>query len=105
MRVNGNLEVPDEEIAEFCRKWRISEFALFGSVLRDDFGPGSDVDVLVRFQEPVRWDLFDLVHMEKELKEMLGRDVDLVSRRGIETSRNYIRRKDILDSAEAVYAA
>ena len=63
------------------------------------------VDVLVMFDESARHTLFDLVHMEEELKEIFGRDVDLVSRRGIETSRNYIRKKAILDSAETVYAA
>jgi uncharacterized protein len=99
------IEIPKEKIAEFCQKWKIREFALFGSVLRDDFRTDSDVDVLVMLDESARHTLFDLVHMEEELKEIFGRDVDLVSRRGIETSRNYIRRRAILDSAEAVYAA
>ena len=74
-------------------------------MLRTDFRHDSDVDVLVMFDESARHTLFDLVHMEEELKEIFGRDVDLVSRRGIETSRNYIRKKAILDSAETVYAA
>jgi hypothetical protein len=99
------IEIPKEKIAEFCQKWKIREFSFFGSVLRADFRTDSDVDVLVMFDESARHTLFDLVHMEEELKEIFGRDVDLVSRRGIETSRNYIRRKAILDSAEAVYAA
>jgi len=99
------IEIPKEKIVEFCQKWKIREFSFFGSVLRADFRPDSDVDVLVMFDESARHTLFDLVHMEEELKEIFGRDVDLVSRRGIETSRNYIRRKTILDSAEAVYAA
>ena len=101
----AHIEIPKEKIAGFCRKWQIREFALFGSVLRYDFGPESDIDVLVTFSEDAKHSLFDLVHMENELREIFGRDVDLVSRRGIETSRNYIRRKAILDSAEAVYAA
>ena len=79
--------------------------AFFGSVLRDDFGPDSDVDVLVRFHPETRHTLFDMVTMEEELKRILGRKVDLVSRRGIEMSRNYIRRKAILGSAEVIYAA
>jgi predicted nucleotidyltransferase len=74
-------------------------------VLRADFRHDSDIDVLVTFDESARHTLFDLVHMEEDLKKIFGRDVDLVSRRGIETSRNYIRRRAILDSAEAVYAA
>ena len=100
-----HIEIPEEKIAEFCKKWKIREFALFGSVLRADFRHDSDVDVLVMFDESARHTLFDLVHMEEDLKEIFGRDVDLVSRRGIETSRNYIRKKAILDSAETVYAA
>ena len=99
-----NIDIPKEKIAEFCRKWKIREFSLFGSVLRDDFKPESDVDVLVTFDEDARHTLFDLGHMENELKEILGRNVDLVSRRGIETSRNYLRRNAILNSAELIYA-
>jgi predicted nucleotidyltransferase len=103
MKLNGTLDVPDQAIADFCRRWRISEFALFGSVLRDDFGPESDVDVLVRFERPVRWGLFDLVHMENELSALMGRKVDIQSRAAIENSPNYIRRRAILNSAKTVY--
>ena len=99
------IDLPVEKIKEFCKKWKIQEFALFGSVLREDFRPDSDIDILVTFSEEAKHTLFDLVHMEKELKEIFGREVDIVSRRGLETSRNYIRRNAILNSAEAVYAA
>jgi len=99
------IDLPVEKIKEFCKKWKIQEFALFGSVLREDFRPDSDIDILVTFSEEAKHTLFDLVHMEKELKEIFGREVDIVSRRGIETSRNYIRRNAILNSAEEVYAA
>lgn len=105
MRINGKLEVPDDAIADFCRKWKINEFAVFGSLLRGDFGPESDVDVLVKFDEPVPWTLFDLGHMERELAGMLGRRVDLVDRRAVEESKNYLRRRAILESARTVYAA
>ncbi len=98
------FDIPKDRIAEFCKKWKIREFALFGSVLRDDFRPDSDIDVLVTFSEDAKHTLFDLVHMENELKEIFGREVDIVSRRGIESSRNYIRRNAILSSAEAIYA-
>lgn len=98
------IDIPYEKIAAFCKKWKIREFALFGSVLRDDFGSDSDIDVLVTFGEEAKHTLFDLVHMEDELKEIFGREVDIVSRRGIESSRNYIRRNAILNSAETVYA-
>jgi len=99
------ITLPKEKIAEFCGRWKITEFALFGSVVRDDFGPASDVDVLVTFASDARWSLLDHVEMQEELRALFGRNVDLVSRRGIERSRNSIRRKDILDSAEVVYAA
>ena len=100
-----HINIPKEIIAEFCIKWKIREFAFFGSVLRDDFRPDSDIDILVTFSEDAKHTLFDLVHMEKELKDIFGREVDIVSRRGIESSRNYIRKNAILSSAEAVYAA
>jgi len=103
--MSPHIEIPSKDLATFCSRWGIVELAFFGSVLRDDFGPDSDVDVLVRFDEKTHHTLFDMVHMQEELQEILGRKVDLVSRRGIEASRNYIRRKAILGSAEVVYAA
>ncbi len=99
------IDIPEERIAEFCEKWQIQEFALFGSVLSDDFKPNSDLDVLVTFHEKAKPTLFDVVRMENELIELFGREVDLVSRRGLEFSRNYLRRNAILSSAETVYAA
>ena len=99
------LSFPQAEIERFCQRWKIRELALFGSALRDDFGPESDVDLLVTFDPGARWTLFDMVHMREELTTLLGREVDLVSRRGIEGSRNPIRREAILSSAEVIYAA
>lgn len=99
------IDFSREKIAEFCRKWEICEFALFGSVLREDFSNDSDIDVLVTFNENAKHTLFDLVNMKKELKGIFGHNVDIVSRRGIESSRNYLRKNAILNSAEAVYAA
>ncbi len=99
------INIPKQRITEFCRKWEIQEFAFFGSVLGDNFSSDSDIDVLVTFREDAKHTLFDVVRMEKELLEIFGRKVDLVSRRGIESSRNYLRRNAILSSAEAVYAA
>ncbi|MEA3282119.1 MAG: nucleotidyltransferase domain-containing protein, partial [Euryarchaeota archaeon] len=93
-------DLPKEEITKFCKKWGISEFSFFGSVLTDDFRPDSDIDVLVTFEEDSKYTLFDLVHIEDELKQIFGRDVDLLTRRGVEQSRNYIRRKSILSSLE-----
>lgn len=99
------IPIPETRIREFCMRWKVREFALFGSVLRDDFGPGSDVDVLIDFEPDAHHTLFDLVTMSDELREIFGREVDLLTRRGVEQSRNYIRRKEILSTMEVFYAA
>lgn len=99
------VKVSMEKISEFCKKWKVKEFALFGSVLRDDFKPDSDIDVLVDFEQDSGRTLFDLVDMIDELKNIFGRDVDLLTRKAVERSRNYIRRKEILSSAEVVYVS
>jgi uncharacterized protein len=99
------IDLPQHELAAFCRKWRITELALFGSVLRDDFRADSDVDVLVSFEPAAQWGLLDHVAMQEALSEILGRRVDLVSRRAIEASSNRIRREAILASLEPVYVA
>ena len=101
----SDLHIDDQAVESFCKRWKIRELALFGSVLRDDFHKDSDVDVLVTFQNDARWTLFDHVDMQDELASILGRRVDLVSRRGIEASRNSHRRSMILDSAEVIYAS
>src|SRR5262245_41100025 len=98
-RLGGRLALDRERLAAFCRRWGVAELALFGSVLRDDFRPDSDVDVLVAFAPGARRGLFDLVEMEDELTELLGRRVDLVTRRSVEESDNWLRRRTILDSA------
>jgi predicted nucleotidyltransferase len=92
-------------IAEFCRRWTVTELALFGSVLRDDFQPDSDVDVLVSFAPGAHRSLFDLARMQEELKGLLGHEVDLLTRRGVEASQNWLRRQAILSSAQVVYVA
>ena len=102
--MNAHIAIPPEKIAAFCKRWRVAELALFGSVLRDDFGPESDVDVLVRFEPQARHTLLDMARMQAELSRILGREVDLIERTAIEQSRNYIRRAAILRSAETVYA-
>ena len=96
------LTVPRNEIADFCRRWRVTEFALFGSAVRDDFGPQSDVDVLVRFEKDAAWSLFDLVDMQDELKAVFGREVHLVE---AECLHNPFRRAEILRTREVLYAS
>ena len=101
----ARLRVTGPQIEAFCRKWDIVRFELFGSVLRDDFGPESDVDVLVTFAPDAHIGLFALVRIQDELRDLLGRDVDLVERKAVEESSNWIRRKAILSSTRLVYAA
>lgn len=97
-------QLPIEKIAEFCRQWQVTEFALFGSVLRDDFRPDSDIDVMVQFHPDAHPTFRTLDEMEAELQTIFCRDVDLITRQGIEASRNYLRRHEILSSAQVIYA-
>jgi len=103
--MSARIPIDRNRLADFCRRWKIKEFALFGSVLRDDFRPDSDVDVLVSFAPEVHWGLFDLVKIENDLKAILGRKVDLVERQAVEKSENYLRRRHILQSVEPIYVA
>ncbi|MBN1942791.1 MAG: nucleotidyltransferase domain-containing protein [Phycisphaerae bacterium] len=102
--MNISIAIPPKEIETFCRKWRIVELSLFGSVLRDDFHPNSDVDVLVSFSPEADWGLLDHEDMEEELTTILGRKVDLVTRRSVERSTNRPRREAILSTTETIYA-
>ena len=97
------LPLDRSELSAFCQKWNVREFAVFGSALRESFRPDSDIDVMVSFSAGARPSLFDLAQMREELTELLGRDVDLVTRRGVEASRNPIRRESILSSAEVIH--
>jgi len=100
-----HVTIDRREIEAFCLRWQISELALFGSVLREDFRADSDVDVLVTFSPEARHGLLDLSRMEDELSGILGRKADLVERAALEQSRNYIRRAAVLGSMETIYAA
>jgi predicted nucleotidyltransferase len=102
---NTQITIPTAEIASFCDRWKVTELAVFGSILRTDFSPDSDIDLLVSFAQDARWSLFDLVTMQEELQAVLGREVDLVEREAVERSENYIRRKNILSNLEVIYAA
>ncbi|MCY7392616.1 MAG: nucleotidyltransferase domain-containing protein [Leptolyngbyaceae cyanobacterium CAN_BIN12] len=102
-----SLPIPLSEtaIAAFCQQWQIVELALFGSVLRADFRPDSDVDVLVTFAANAAWNLLDLVMMQQELEALVGREIDLIEKQTIERSPNWIRREGILNSAQVFYSA
>lgn len=99
------IDLPMDQIEDFCRRWHITEFALFGSVLRDDFRPDSDVDVLVTFAPGTHWPWGGFGAMTAELERILGRVVDIVTRPAVEQSDNYILRRRILSELEPVYVA
>lgn len=100
--VRHRLAVDPGRIAKMCRKWRIAELSLFGSVLRDDFNDDSDVDLLVVFEPNDPWDLWDLMHCENEFAALLGRKVDLVEKSALD---NPFRRYEILRTSQVLYAA
>ena len=97
----ASIDIPSERLAEFCRRYGVREMALFGSALRDDFGPDSDLDILVEFDPSAEVGFMALSRMRRELSALLGRRVDLVPKQGL---KERIRR-DVLDSAEVIYAA
>jgi predicted nucleotidyltransferase len=96
------LQIDNQRIIEFCRRRKITEFAFFGSVLREDFLPESDIDVLVTFDASAQWSLFDLVEMKDELEHLFGRKIDLVEKRAL---RNPFRKREILRTMQVMYAA
>jgi len=96
------IEVPADRVREFCRKWRVKEFSVFGSALRDDFGPHSDVDILVEFAQDAPWDLWHLAEMHDELRTIFGRDIDLVEKRAL---RNPFRKHTILSTHEVIHVS
>jgi hypothetical protein len=96
-----NITIPEERIRDFCQRWKIAELSVFGSVLREDFRPDSDVDVLVTFAEDAQWNLYDWMDMIAELRQLCHRDVDVLSSRSL---RNPFRRHEILRTRETLYA-
>lgn len=101
--IRSRLGISEAELAAFCQRWQIAELSLFGSALRADFRDDSDIDLLATFAPDARWSLIDHGAMEQELAELLGREVDLLTRRSVERSDNWIRRRNILESAAVVY--
>jgi hypothetical protein len=100
--VTERIALDREKLAGFCRKWRITELALFGSVLREDFGPASDVDVLVTFATDAPWSLWDFAAIRSELAQILGRRIDLIEKKAI---RNPFVRHEVLTTQVVIYAA
>ncbi len=103
--LKARIEIPYEQIADFCKRWKVKEFALFGSVLREDFRSDSDVDVMLTYEADATWSLFDLVDIIEDLERIFNRKVDVVNRQALEKSPNLYRRKEILESAQIIHAA
>lgn len=98
---SNRLGISHDQVVRFCRRWLVAEMALFGSILRDDFRPDSDIDVLVDFLPEATWSLFDISRMRLDLSSLLGREADLVQTNGL---RNPFRRRAILSNREVIYA-
>jgi len=96
--------IPLKDIARFCRRWQIREFALFGSATRDDFRPESDIDILITYDPASEKGLFEHAQMQNELSVLFGRKVDLVTRRAIEQTQNQILRDRILKTAQLIFS-
>jgi len=103
--VQARIDLPMEAIVAFCQRWQISELALFGSALRPDFRPDSDIDLLVTYAPQAHRSLDAQIQMQAEIEAILGRRVDLVNRKAVERRPNYLRRRSILDTARTIYAA
>ena len=100
---NSAAAIAASDIAPFCQRWSIRELAVFGSALRDDLSPESDIDFLVTFAEQADWGLLEHVQMEQELQALFNRSIDLVSRRALERSHNWLLRSEILRTARVLY--
>lgn len=102
MNRKRKVDLPTAAINDFCRRWKIKEFSIFGSILREDFGPHSDIDVLVSFFEGAQWGLYEFVDMKEELGKILNSEVDIVEKEGL---KNPFRKRNILSTRKVIYAA
>lgn len=100
-----NIDLPLTDIQTTCRRWNIKELALFGSVLREDFCPDSDIDLLVTFAPETKRGLTEALQIQDEFQAIFGRKVDLIIKSAIERSDNWLRKKNILESAQTIYTA
>lgn len=101
----NRLIISRKKLEDFCTRWQVEQLSVFGSAVRDDFSEQSDVDLLVAFTETSDWGLFEHLQMKQELKELFDRNVDLITRRSLEQSRNILLRDEILNSARVLYSA
>jgi predicted nucleotidyltransferase len=103
--VRLRIEIPRDEIVAFCRRWGVAELSLFGSALRGDFRPESDIDLLVRFVPGKEYGLLAFARMREELEAAFGRPVDLVTEKAVERSENHIKRRHIQATKVVIHAA
>ena len=99
----SRLKITPTQLTEFCQNVQITELALFGSILRDDFRPDSDIDILVTFTPDCKISLLDFVRLEYDLEDWLHRKVDLVEKEAVENDFNWIRRREILNHYQVLY--
>lgn len=104
MRYKTLLLPPQTRLEAFCRKWMITELALFGSALREDFGPDSDIDLLVTFASGAKWTLLDHMRMELELAELFQREIDLIDYDSVTGGIPSKRKREILTTAQTIYS-
>ena len=103
--LSGTLNTSNDKLKLLCQKYKVKELSLFGSSLRNDFNSESDIDLLITFDEKAEFSLFDMVHIKEEFEKLFGRSVDLVSKKGIERSKNIYRKKAILENSMVIYAS
>jgi uncharacterized protein len=101
MQTRARIDIPLEALARLCSRYQVRELALFGSVLRDDFREDSDIDILVEYEPDAQVGLYEHFDLQRDLEQLLGRKVDLVSKRGL----NVVIRDDVLRSSQVLYAA
>ena len=97
--------IDQTRLEKICQKFGVTELSLFGSAIRDDFSEASDIDILVNFEKESVPTLFRFEELRLELQELFGRDIDLLTKRSIEKSRNRYRRQEILGNHRVIYAA
>ncbi|MGF1520974.1 MAG: nucleotidyltransferase family protein [Leptolyngbyaceae cyanobacterium] len=105
VQIYDRLGITHTDLRAFCQRWDIAELSLFGSILRDDFSASSDIDMLISYFPGKTKGLLDRVRIKDELEALCGRDVDVMTKKAIEQSRNPLRRQEILGSAHIIYVA
>ena len=103
LEIYDRFGINPTQLAEFCHRRHVAELALFGSILRNDFHSNSDIDILITFQPDVKISLLDLVDMQYELEDITDRKVDLLTKKSVIDSPNWIRRKEILSTTRVIY--